>query len=203
MRESEVAQSCPTLSDPMDCSLPGSSVHEILQSRVLEWGTIAFSVNLYKLPPFLKMLGCYWVLFLHWVEKPNILGIWEETMKSAETMLSNNQAFFKMEATYTTSRCHCLLSELVCCLHFEKCLVVIEYCFRTFHCLFSHSKNIRLFHSFNMSLPVSLSLFLPLSLLFFRMWLSFHSHIIMLHVTFSNSLSYSAVINLLLYLMCS
>ena len=41
--ESEIAQSCPTLSDPMDCSLPGSSVHEIFQARVLEWGAIAFS----------------------------------------------------------------------------------------------------------------------------------------------------------------
>ena len=44
--ESEVAQSCPTLSDPMDCSLPGSSVHGIFQARVLEWGAIAFS-NIY------------------------------------------------------------------------------------------------------------------------------------------------------------
>ena len=42
MRESEVAQSCPTLSNPMDYSLPGSSVHGILQARVLEWGAIAF-----------------------------------------------------------------------------------------------------------------------------------------------------------------
>ena len=41
--ESEVAQSCLTLSDPMDWSLPGSSVHEIFQARVLEWGAIAFS----------------------------------------------------------------------------------------------------------------------------------------------------------------
>jgi len=41
--ESEVAQPCPTLSDPMDCSLPGSSVHGILQARVLECGAIAFS----------------------------------------------------------------------------------------------------------------------------------------------------------------
>ena len=41
--ESEVAQSCPTLSDPMDCSLPGSSVHGIFQARVLEWGAIAVS----------------------------------------------------------------------------------------------------------------------------------------------------------------
>ena len=38
--ESEVAQSCPTLSDPMDYSLPGSSVHGIFQARVLEWGAI-------------------------------------------------------------------------------------------------------------------------------------------------------------------
>ena len=36
-------QSCPTLGDPMDCSLPGSSVHGILQARTLEWGAIAFS----------------------------------------------------------------------------------------------------------------------------------------------------------------
>ena len=43
--ESEVAQSCPTLSDPMDCSLPGSSIHGIFQARVLEWGAIAFSVT--------------------------------------------------------------------------------------------------------------------------------------------------------------
>ena len=42
--ESEVTQSCLTLSDPMDCSLPGSSVHGIFQARVLEWGAIAFSI---------------------------------------------------------------------------------------------------------------------------------------------------------------
>jgi len=41
--EREVTQSCPTLSDPMDCSLPGSSIHGIFQARVLEWGAIAFS----------------------------------------------------------------------------------------------------------------------------------------------------------------
>ena len=41
--ESEVTQSCLTLSDPMDCSPPGSSVHGIFQARVLEWGAIAFS----------------------------------------------------------------------------------------------------------------------------------------------------------------
>ena len=41
--ESEVAQSCPSLSDLMDCSLPGCSVQGIFQARVLEWGAIAFS----------------------------------------------------------------------------------------------------------------------------------------------------------------
>ena len=41
--ESEVAQSCPTFCNPVDCNLPGSSLHGILQTRVLEWGAIAFS----------------------------------------------------------------------------------------------------------------------------------------------------------------
>ena len=41
--ENEVAQSCSTLSNPMDCSLPGSSVHGIFQARILEWVAIAFS----------------------------------------------------------------------------------------------------------------------------------------------------------------
>ena len=43
--ESEVAQSCPTLRDPMVCSLPGSSLHGVFQARVLEWGAIAFSTG--------------------------------------------------------------------------------------------------------------------------------------------------------------
>ena len=46
--KSEVAQSCPTLNDPMDCSLPGSSIHEIFQARVLEWGAIAPSLVVSK-----------------------------------------------------------------------------------------------------------------------------------------------------------
>ena len=48
--ESEVTQSCPTLSDPMDCSLPGSSAHGIFQARVLEWVAIAFSENVAYIP---------------------------------------------------------------------------------------------------------------------------------------------------------
>ena len=52
--ESEVVQSCPTLSDPMDCSLPGSSIHGIFQARVLEWGAIAFS----KIKQSSQLLDC-------------------------------------------------------------------------------------------------------------------------------------------------
>ena len=55
--ESEVAQACPTLSDPMDCSPPGSSIHGIFQARVLEWGAIAFSIVLNTpFPPFWREL---------------------------------------------------------------------------------------------------------------------------------------------------
>ena len=52
--ESEVSQSCLTLSDPMDCSLPGSSTHEILQARVLERVAIAFSIEVFTI--FLKSI---------------------------------------------------------------------------------------------------------------------------------------------------
>ena len=54
--ESEVAQSCLTLSDPMDCSLPGSSVHGIFQARVLEWGAIAFS-EATEIPGFISCIS--------------------------------------------------------------------------------------------------------------------------------------------------
>ena len=54
--ESEVAQSCPTLRDPTDCSPPGSSVHGIFQARVLEWGAIAFS-DLHSLHSYISFLS--------------------------------------------------------------------------------------------------------------------------------------------------
>ena len=53
--ESEAAQLCPTLRDPMDCSLPGSSVHGIFQARVLEWVAIAFSKFIEKLVQFITL----------------------------------------------------------------------------------------------------------------------------------------------------
>ena len=55
--ESEVSQSCLTLSDPMDCSLPGCSVHGILQARVLEWGAIAFSQEAQSCPLISQFLS--------------------------------------------------------------------------------------------------------------------------------------------------
>ena len=68
--ESEVAQSCPTLSDPMDCSPPGSSVHGIFQARVLEWGAIAFSSSLHwpysiSFPPAIPESFCCPIVH-HW-----------------------------------------------------------------------------------------------------------------------------------------
>ena len=56
--ESKVAQLCPTLSDPMDCSLPGSSVHGIFQARVLEWVAIAFSSYLSRIRQMNGMIFC-------------------------------------------------------------------------------------------------------------------------------------------------
>ena len=55
-REREVTQSRPTLRDPMDCSLPGSSVHGIFQARVLEWGASAFSKPLLPAFYFLSLI---------------------------------------------------------------------------------------------------------------------------------------------------
>ena len=60
--ESEVAQSCPTLSNLKDCSLPGSSIHGIFQARVLEWGAIAFSTRTWdghktQAQPSLRLCG--------------------------------------------------------------------------------------------------------------------------------------------------
>jgi len=60
--ESEVPQSCPTLSDPMDCSPPGPSVHGIFQARVLEWGAIAFSS---EVPQSCPALATPWTVAHH------------------------------------------------------------------------------------------------------------------------------------------
>ena len=109
--ESEVAQSCPTLSDPTDCSLTGSSVHGIFQSRVLEWGAIAFSDFIHKtsnsldkttffkkieffLMCFKSILFTYLFIYLFWlnccmrtlVSPPRI----EPTLPAVETQSLNH-----------------------------------------------------------------------------------------------------------------
>ena len=61
--ESEVAESCPTLSDLMDCSLPGSSIHGIFRATVLEWGAIAFS---HQDLNYIYQTGSCW-LYIYWV----------------------------------------------------------------------------------------------------------------------------------------
>ena len=58
--ESEVAQLCPTLSDPMDSSLPGSSIHGIFQARALELGATAFSAKIHYWHPNPSLRACFW-----------------------------------------------------------------------------------------------------------------------------------------------
>ena len=73
-RESEVDQLCPTLSDPMDFSLPGFSVHGIFHARVLEWGAIAFSALICRLnlngSPFNTIYVVLEARILKWVPIP-------------------------------------------------------------------------------------------------------------------------------------
>ena len=65
--EREVAQSCPTFSDPMDCSPPGSSDHGIFQARVPEWGAIAFSVVLISSSKLIsKLIQLTWIIIPRW-----------------------------------------------------------------------------------------------------------------------------------------
>ena len=76
--ESEATQSCPTLSDPMDCSLPGFTVHGIFQARVLEWGAIAFSALFYLLVyniTLLFFLALWSVLMSGKTSLPTILSL--------------------------------------------------------------------------------------------------------------------------------
>ena len=87
--ESEVTQSCPTLSDLMDCSLPGSSIHGIFQGRVLEWGAIAFSGQRYHHSLILTafsflslMIAILKFLITKWLKTQSSISTWSisETM---------------------------------------------------------------------------------------------------------------------------
>ena len=94
--QSEVAQSCPTLSDPMDCSLPGSSVHGIFQARVLEWVAISFSRG-YSRPMTWTLPHCRQTLI--WATREVHQSEWPSS-KSPQTK-NTGQGVEKMEPSYT------------------------------------------------------------------------------------------------------
>ena len=77
-RESEVAQSCPTLSNPMDCSLPGSSIHGIFQATVLEWGAITMLICSIFLGQFGFKIFCS-IASYNPLKCPGILVFWHWT----------------------------------------------------------------------------------------------------------------------------
>ena len=86
--ESEVTQSCPTLCDPVDCSPPGSSVHRILQARILEWVAISFSMKRSLVFPILLFSS----IFLHWPLRKAFLSLlailWNSALKWVYLSLS-------------------------------------------------------------------------------------------------------------------
>ena len=107
--ESEVAQSCPTLSDPMDCSPPGSSVHGIFQARVLEWGAISMSRKMQESGLLKSVLWCapqlsglVYSAFSSWVSSGTPLGVaavWWFNGCSILCLLIWQATFFHWEAS--------------------------------------------------------------------------------------------------------
>ena len=110
--ESEVAQSCLTLRDPMDCSLPGSSVHGIFQARELEWGAIAFSSlsNLlkYRIDSFLSVSTCLdnlavallcWKILLEHNASSQIFFLWVKYFLGKQGTSKQQHFFSKLHCT--------------------------------------------------------------------------------------------------------
>ena len=112
--ESEVAQSCAILSDPMDCSPPGSSVHGIFQARVLEWGAIGFSES-----------ESYW-----WVNQcsdyltfPLLLGkkiVWDAHFYKSKIKYSSACLYHLEDVSSTRAEAKNLILNAKC--HFYQCL---------------------------------------------------------------------------------
>ena len=91
---SEVAQSYPTLSDPVNCSLPGSSVHGILQARVVEWGTIAFSNKFSRIQIFATLWTTAGQASLSITNSQTLLKLMSElVIFSSHLILSSPSAF--------------------------------------------------------------------------------------------------------------
>ena len=117
--ESEIAQSCLTLSDPMDCSLPGSSVHGIFKARVLEWGAIAFSswtwlsnfhFHLYKID-FVHNTKCFKKELKECREKMIAMFnfiIWNETMKVLKFPKGCEPTASMLSAKLSSTQARCL-----------------------------------------------------------------------------------------------
>ena len=97
--EREVAQLCPTPSDPMDCSLPGSSIHGIFQARVLEWGAIAFSEH--ALTPIINLFYIIWsdIVMQPWLIHKNLDFLKQACGKWATCRYSLKKIFFPTALT--------------------------------------------------------------------------------------------------------
>ena len=140
--ESEVAQSCPTPSDPMGCSLPGSSIHGIFQTRVLEWGAIAFSAFKqqeeanYKCPMFfllhtkLKWAFSAEMFFLSYVNETVYL-FWNLPFFKMVPPKTNFFSFLKPWAdNSSTNQCSCQLFHVWGMTHFMPPYLKNTYCGR-------------------------------------------------------------------------
>ena len=101
--ESEVVQSCPTLSDPMDCSLPGSSIHGIFQARVLELGAIAFSNILSRL--VITFLPRSKRLLISWLQSPSAVILEPPKIKSDSVSPSISHQVMGPDAMLVLSMC--------------------------------------------------------------------------------------------------
>ena len=125
--ESEVAQSCPTLHDLTDCSLPGSSVHGIFQARVLGWGAIAFSIALTRwtfvgkvMSLLFNMLSRLVLTFLprskrlliSWLQSPSAVILEPRKIKSATV------------STVSPSICHEVILD---CKYYSTCSVICPF----------------------------------------------------------------------------
>ena len=91
--ESQVAQSCPTLSDPMDYSLPGFSVHGIFQARVLEWGATAFSNSFLLSPTYSTLIPTL---------VPRIIFQLPLHLNSTPPLMPNSRPLFSRNPSLTT-----------------------------------------------------------------------------------------------------
>ena len=110
--ESEVAQSCPTLHNPMDCSLPGFSVHGIFQARVLEWGAVAFS-EIYVIESVYNFFFLsFWLIFF----KLAIFSFLFHFLIANTIRLKQERNTFNIHNILEAVRRNCNTKMFVCCL---------------------------------------------------------------------------------------